>query len=120
VRRTSWHSHHQRGGQEQLQPQGSNPQENQGTGCLVVAGVPGHLDRRLFQGVDLSKDAAERLAILRSEVAPSGLLGDLLQQRLVDSNRQQLVAKAAQAPPRRNGCLTDGPDPDGVDLDAER
>src|SRR6185295_6058128 len=102
----------------QLEREGREPEEDQGPGGLLVFRVAGHLDGRLFELVDLTEDAAQRLAVPGAEVAAAGLRGNLPQERLVDADRQQLVTEAAEPPPGRNGRLADGADADGIHLDA--
>src|SRR4051794_10104239 len=118
-RRRSWHSHHERGTDQELERQCTQPKQNQWPSRLLVASVAGDVDRGLLQRVDLAEDPAEGLTILGPEVSASGFLGDLLQQRLVDAHRQQLVTETAQSSTGWNRCFTDGPHPDRIDLDAK-
>src|SRR3954449_10344655 len=117
--RRSWHPHHQRSAQQKLETQGCQPQQNQGTGCLVVPGIAGHLDGSLLQRIDLAENPAESLTVLGAKISAASLLGDLLEQWLVDSHRQELVAKATQTSTGRDWGFADRPYPDGIDLDAE-
>src|SRR5215204_154724 len=119
VSRRSWNPNHQRGCKQQLERQGTQTEEDEGPGRLVVAGIACYLDRCLFQCIDLPKNAAQRLTVLGAEVTSAGFLRDFLEQRLIDAHRQELVPEAAQTSASWNGRLPDGTNADSVDLDTE-